>query len=53
MNPISYPELYNTWYECSVAAQQESIKVLQRAGYAWVNQYKVGTKYSCKITNTS
>ena len=52
-NPIFYPKLYNTWYECSVAAHQESIKILQRGGYAWANSYRVGTKYRCKVANTT
>tara|TARA_Y100001963_G_scaffold34002_1_gene47140 strand:+ start:197 stop:349 length:153 start_codon:yes stop_codon:yes gene_type:complete len=46
------PKLYNSWYECSVAAQQESISILQKMGYADVNKYQVGTKYLCKKTKT-
>ena len=49
MKPIKYPELYNSWYECSRAAHIESVKILRKGGYAWVNKYQVGTKYSCVI----
>ena len=47
MRPIKYPGLYNSWYECSIAAHIESRKLIQKGGYAWVNRYEVGTKYSC------
>ena len=49
MKPIIYPTLFDSWYECSLAAHIESRKLLQRAGYAYVNKYKIGTKYSCRI----
>ena len=48
MAPMESPRLYNSWYECSVAAHQESIALLQKMGYANVNKYWVGTKYSCR-----
>ena len=51
--PIESPKLYNSWYECSIAAHQESAKILQKMGYAKVIEYQVGMKYTCKITNTS
>ena len=47
MKPIKYPQLYNSWYECSRAAHVESVKLLRRGGFAWVNKYQIGTKYSC------
>ena len=50
--PMEAPKLYDSWYECSVAAQQESISILQKMGYADVNKYQVGTKYLCKKTKT-
>ena len=49
MKPIKYPQLFNSWYECSRAAHIQSVKILRRGGYVWVNKYKVGTKYSCVI----
>ena len=53
MTPVEVPKLYDSWYECSVAAHKESVSLLQKMGYANVNKYNVGTKYSCKLTNTS
>jgi len=50
--PMEAPKLYDSWYECSIAAQQESISILQKMSYADVNKYQVGTKYVCKTTKT-
>ena len=49
--PMKSPKLYNSWYECSVAAHKESIALMQKMGYANVNKYQVGTKYSCRLTH--
>ena len=51
--PIESPKLYDSWYECSIAAHKESVSILQKMGYADVNKYQVGTKYTCKLTDTS
>ena len=40
--------MYNSWYECSRAAHMESVKLLSKMGYAYVNKYQIGTKYNCK-----
>ncbi len=47
MKPIKYPQVFDSWYECSRIAHVESIKILRRGGFAWVNKYEIGTKYSC------
>jgi len=52
MAPIEYPGLYNSWYECSRAAHVESVKLMSRMGYKYVNEYKVGSKYTCKAVQT-
>ena len=49
MAPIEYPTLYDSWYECSRNAQVESMKLMSKMGYKYVNDYKVGTKYHCKV----
>ena len=53
MTPVEVPKLYDSWYECSMDAHKESAKLLQKMGYANVNKYQVGMKYTCKVTNTS
>ena len=50
--PMEYPTTYDTWYECSRDAQIESMKLLSKMGYKYVNQYKVGVKYNCKAVPT-
>ena len=53
MSPVEVPKLYDSWYECSMDAHKESAKLLQKMGYANVNKYQVGMKYTCKVTDTS
>jgi len=53
MTPVEVPKLYDSWYECSVAAHKESTQLLQKLSYANVNKYKIGTKYTCRPTDTS
>ena len=48
MAPIQSTTLYNSWYECSRTAHQESIKILSRIGYKKVNDEKIATRYMCK-----
>jgi len=52
MDPVQYPKLYDTWYECSRDAHIESGKILSKMGYRNVNLYKIGMKYHCKATQT-
>ena len=52
MPPIEYPTQFNSWYECSRTAHLESVRLLSKMGYKYVNEYKVGTKYSCKPVQT-
>ena len=52
MKPIKYPQLFNSWYECSLAAHVESRKLLQKAGYAYVNKYRLGTRYACRLSQS-
>jgi hypothetical protein len=52
MAPIEYPTLYDSWYKCSRDAHVESLKLMSRMGYKYVNDYKVGTKYHCKAVRT-
>ena len=52
MNPIKYPVLYDSWYECSREAHRESSKMLSTMGYSYVNKYRVGIKYNCEPVET-
>ena len=46
--PMEYPTQFNSWYECSRTAHQESVKILSKLGYKYVNENEIGMKYSCK-----
>ena len=52
MPPIQSPIIYNSWYECSRAAHQESLKIMSKIGYKIVNRDKIATKYRCKEAST-
>ena len=52
MKPVQSSTLYNSWYECSRAAHQESINILSKLGYKYVNDGKIGTRYVCKMNDT-
>ena len=50
--PVESKLTYDSWYECSVAAHKDSVSLLQKMGYAHVNRYRVGTKYTCRPVQT-
>ena len=50
--PMEYPKVFDSWYECSRMAHNESIKMLSKMGYKYINDNKVGMKYSCKSLHT-
>jgi len=47
MAPVKSPILYDSWYECSRAAHQESIKIYSKLGYKVVNESRLATRYTC------
>jgi len=52
MAPVQSPILYNSWYECSRAAHQESIRIYSRLGYKIVNKNKLATRYTCRVVGS-
>ena len=42
-------QTYTSWHECAVAAHAESAKVLHEMGSDLVNQYRLGTRYTCRL----
>ena len=52
MAPVEYPVVYDSWYECSRRAHKESLALMTKMGYAYVNTYKIAMKYHCKETIT-
>jgi len=52
MPPIELKTTFNSWYECSRSAHQESVKILSKMGYKYVNNYHIGTRYTCRQVAT-
>ena len=44
---------YASWNDCALAAYSESTKVLKEMGPDLVNQYKLGTRYTCRLAPDS
>ena len=52
MPPVQSPFLYNSWYECTRAAHQESVKIYAKMGYKLVNDNSLATRYVCRLDNS-
>ena len=52
MAPMEYPVMFDSWYECSRTAHQESIRIMNKMGYKEVNDYQIAMKYNCKPVRT-
>jgi len=48
MPPIQVPTLYDSWYECSRAAHQESLQLISKMGYKLVNDNHLALRYTCQ-----
>ena len=52
MAPVEYPTIYDSWYECSRDAHVESNKLMSKMGYKYVNNYRIGTRFTCRSVQT-
>jgi len=52
MPPIQSPIMYNSWYECSRTAHKESLLLMTKMGYKYVNDNKIAMKYTCQETSS-
>ena len=46
--PMEFPKHFGSWYECSRTAHTESVKMLSKMGYKYVNDNKIAMSYSCR-----
>jgi hypothetical protein len=46
--PLEYPKSFDSWYECSRTAHSETLLMLSKMGYKYVNDNKIAMSYSCK-----
>ena len=52
MPPAQSPILYDSWYQCSLAAHKESLKLMPQLGYKYINDNKIATRYMCVPEDT-
>ena len=53
LQPMEYPVQFNSWYECSRTAHKESLLLMTKMGYKYINDNKVAMKYMCKKEESS
>jgi len=46
--PMEHPQQFNSWYECSRGAHKESLAMISKMGYKYINENKIGMSYSCQ-----
>ena len=46
--PMEYPKQFNSWYECSRTAHRESLILISKMGFKYINDHRVAIKYSCQ-----
>ena len=52
MPPITFPTIFDSWKECTIAAHTESIKIIESSEPDFFNEHKVGMKYVCRPDRT-
>ena len=48
MPPITFPEVYDSWLECSKGAHVQAVKLLEEFDPDFVDKNYVGMKYICQ-----
>ena len=46
--PLEYHKQFDSWYECSRAAHSETLLMMSKMGYKYVNDNKIAMSYSCR-----
>ena len=47
MPPMEFPKTFDSWYDCSRAAHKESLLLMTKMGYKYINDNKIAVKYTC------
>jgi hypothetical protein len=50
--PMEFPKQFNSWYECSRTAHRESLILISKMGFKYINEKKLAIKYSCIEAST-
>tara|TARA_R100000773_G_C4108321_1_gene49760 strand:+ start:129 stop:341 length:213 start_codon:yes stop_codon:yes gene_type:complete len=51
IGPHTFPNYYPDLYNCQIDGYQKSVEKIKEIGSDDINQYKIYTKFSCKILN--
>ena len=49
---MEFPKQFDSWYECSKAAHKESLVLMSRMGFKYINDNKIAMSYSCREVST-
>ena len=47
MTPMEFPKTFNSWYDCSRTAHKESLLLMTKMGYKYINDNQIAVKYAC------
>ena len=53
MPPMEFPKTFNSWYDCSRTAHKESLLLMTKMGYKYINDNKIAVKYTCIEVHTT
>ena len=48
MPPMEFPKQFDNWYEFSRGAHRESLLLMTKMGFKYVNDNKLAVKYMCR-----
>jgi len=48
LRPMEYPKQFDSWYECSRTAHSETLLMMSKMGYKYINDNKIAMSYTCK-----
>ena len=48
MPPMEFPKQFDSWYECSKGAHRESLVLMSKMGFKYINKNKLAVKYMCR-----
>ena len=46
--PLEYHKQFDSWYECSRTAHSETLLMISKMGFKYINDNKIAMSYSCK-----
>ncbi len=52
LEPYTWPERFNTHYDCLTFGYEESLKKMKEIGRTEVNRYNTSIKFYCTLDNT-